>query len=280
MSDAGTLTVDLASAGTLNPAMYLRASCDDSTTALWCNDFSTTLRTRKLHMDAGTYSLFVDGAGMTSGAYTLTLNLEPAACGDGVINPNTSEQCDDGNMDTGDGCDNCVLEPGSNDDCSNPLGPVVIQPSMPVTLSGTTTGNADNSDFVVAMQGCPANGNFLGGRDRVYALVPTAPGTMTIDIGYPLIGGTQGVCELTPTDPGCWNSVLYVRHVSGQSDQTACETQLSQVACEHQVVPNDSTGTASFTVEAGETYFVFVDSWWYDAAGGYTGPYWLHVNLQ
>jgi MYXO-CTERM domain-containing protein len=59
--------------------LYLRSTCDDTSTELACNDDSTPpggLGSRiQSELDAGTYYLFVDGYASNAGAYTLTVSF-------------------------------------------------------------------------------------------------------------------------------------------------------------------------------------------------------------
>jgi cysteine-rich repeat protein len=110
-TETGTFTITVDAYGTLlDPLIYMRTTCDDPGTTLWCHDDQAgTNETLAINLDPGTYYLFVDGANQTSGAYDVTLGYTVPECGDGATNAN--ESCDDGNTVSGDGCSStCQLE--------------------------------------------------------------------------------------------------------------------------------------------------------------------------
>src|SRR5690606_34137279 len=210
-------------------------------TVVWCRDFSSTERVFKRHVDAGTYYLIVDGAAQTAGEYDLTINFTAPVCGDGALNP--GEDCDDGNTSQGDGCDVCTLEPGSFDSCADPQV-FTIDPGHTV-LTGTTIGNTHQHTFNKAdctIGGVPPGPDDAGSPDRVYRLMPSANGTMTIVLGLDP-SGTNAYCDITADSTLCWDRVLHVRHVPGMSGTAICvdtenvamnvpPSAATQIACE------------------------------------------------
>ncbi|MBI5511132.1 MAG: proprotein convertase P-domain-containing protein [Deltaproteobacteria bacterium] len=105
-----------------------------------CNDDCTAINGAshiQTSLPAGLYYVVVDGAAGACGEYTLTVEVSPAAtcgdlictvqhesctscpvdcpclhCGDGGLQSNESEKCDDGNRTSGDGCSaTCAVEP-------------------------------------------------------------------------------------------------------------------------------------------------------------------------
>lgn len=280
-TDAGTLDLQLTGSGTLDPVMYLRSTCTDDTTTFWCRNVGTMMMRRFAQpILPGAYYLLVDGAAQTSGAYTLRVDFGAPACGDGALNPNTTEECDDGNTAPGDGCTaTCTLEPLVHEDCADPepfnilAGTTVIQ--------GTNLGNSDDITFSGSSPSCIANPDTGGSPDRVYELRAATSGMMTIRLGFDAMGTTPA-CTINPNGPYCFDRTLHVRNQSGQQGMAACANIANQIAC-------DSGGTApgyeqelTFAVTANEYYYVFVDSFWNGLmmANIVSGPYFLHIDLN
>ena len=102
---AGTLTLALDTAGGSGAVAYLRSACDAVASILLCTPPGAAVGTS---VSPGTHYVFVDGqAGSSPGPFNLTLSLEVDVCGDGYIGPN--EECDDGNGQSGDGCNACQV---------------------------------------------------------------------------------------------------------------------------------------------------------------------------
>ena len=271
----GTLSLNHTSEGALNPALYVRTTCDDDDTTVFCRDISDTQRTFKQHVEAQTYYVIADASGEMNGAYTLTVDYQAPICGDGVTNP-PNEECDDGNNSPGDGCVDCNLEGNVFNSCANPEPEMVTVGDT--LLIGTTLGNSDDHTFSV---GCPGPTDTGGGPDRVYEIEPDTSGTMTIKLGFEADGVTPS-CVADPNGAYCWDHVLHVRHADGMQGQATCSDISNEVACDATVTAPAYTHTVTFPVTANEKYYVFIDSYW---NGGGTpafasGPYFLHVNLQ
>ncbi len=84
--------------------------------------------------------------------YVLKITKTLYTCGDGVINP--TEQCDDGNAFSGDGCSNqCVLELLAEVEPNNLCGVGLGTYSAPVLLSGAITPVADQDWFAFQVPG-------------------------------------------------------------------------------------------------------------------------------
>lgn len=105
-----------------------------------------------------------------SGEATVQASVIAPLCGDNVLNP-TTEQCDFGDTQTGDGCDpGCQFEvpvPGSNS-CPGESHTVRDR----VTLNGFTVGYSDNT--------APTCGAQTGAADRTYLLIPSEDGEMDL----------------------------------------------------------------------------------------------------
>ncbi|MBI2374538.1 MAG: DVUA0089 family protein [Deltaproteobacteria bacterium] len=94
-------------------------------------------------LPAGTYYLFVQNLGGAAGNLQLNVVIRNAACGNGIIEARSGEQCDDGNTAVGDGCDaQCHLagsftqevEPNSDAATATPSG---IAGQTQVTVGGS-----------------------------------------------------------------------------------------------------------------------------------------------
>jgi cysteine-rich repeat protein len=128
---------------------------------------------------AGTqYWLHVDGHNVSSGRYQLSVALEPAACGNGVVE--AGEECDDGNSVSNDGCsaacvDECRTqgEVGTTD-YNTPM----VVPSFCTTwqlVAGAITPATDQDFFRVSL----ATGQQL--RVDTYGPTPNACLTSAMD---------------------------------------------------------------------------------------------------
>jgi cysteine-rich repeat protein len=85
--------------------------------------------------------------------YTLKIDLTVVICGDGVKGP--GEQCDDGNTQTGDGCDaSCHLETTGetepNNSCATANGPYTVL-GNPVLMGGSITPVGDSDFFGITL---------------------------------------------------------------------------------------------------------------------------------
>ncbi|MBW2456679.1 MAG: DUF4215 domain-containing protein, partial [Deltaproteobacteria bacterium] len=106
--------VEQASGSTLDPTLYLRSPCSQGSSTLGCfSDFSTKEGFASDVPQPTSWFLFVDSSSRTSSEYVLTIDLQSPVCGDGAVSPNGAdgipntpddEECDDGNLVNGDGC--------------------------------------------------------------------------------------------------------------------------------------------------------------------------------
>ncbi|WP_437304389.1 DUF4215 domain-containing protein [Sorangium sp. So ce388] len=105
---SGTLVVELESPN--DHSVYARSSCADMLSEIACSDrgfpedgLPDEERIELLVRDGQTVPIVVDayepGEG---GPYTLNVSFRPLVCGDGTVGP--TEECDDGNTTSGDGC--------------------------------------------------------------------------------------------------------------------------------------------------------------------------------
>jgi hypothetical protein len=241
----------------LNPALYLRTSCDNDADTVQCVDFGSgkaELLTGDLK--AGTYYLIVDGGNKTSGAFDLALSYTAPMCGDNVLN--AGEACEP----PGPGCDPaCQLQaaPLQQDKCPG-VGNTFQIPESGLTIPDHfSTGFKD--DYTPG--GCVTPG--AGGPDRVYQLVPDVAGMMTIKVGVDVDGQTS-VCDQDLESPGCFDRVIYVR--------TTCGDAATEITCSNAGVYTPESIT--FPVDAFGQYYVFVDG----ASPSEFGSYTLFVSIQ
>jgi cysteine-rich repeat protein len=133
-------------------------------------------------------ALIVDGSSQTAGILSVSLRLDDAACGDGVVNSPVGEECDDGASEDGDGCDhNCKREVPPDDLCSTATNFDAPVPGITQTREGTTAGAAD--DYAAPCGSKP------GGHERVYAFRSVKPGTLNVELS----GTFDGVLSLWKT---------------------------------------------------------------------------------
>jgi cysteine-rich repeat protein len=286
----GTLETSLFSFdGALDPVLYVRTGCDQGDTTQFCRNSSTMARSYRQHVSAATYYFFVDSAGGTAGKYTLSLTLEAPACGDGAVNP--GEQCDDGNLQVMDGCDDsCQVEAGVSHDCSTPVTSDVFA-ATPLAFHGNTLGQVVTNSYQHASDPNCAALSGGGGPEHVYALTAQSTGDMRLRLGfnptYPMPLSSD--CDEDDLGARCWVRMLYVR--------TTCNVAASQIGCfgpggdgDGPAFPpagiNDYVEELVVPVTAGTTYYVFVDSHWDGHAGVEcgdncaAGPYTLHVTYD
>ena len=113
----GTFTFDtFTDTPSYDTALYARPGCGEEA-VLACNDdttnpFSGLLSEITLDLVAGeSVVIYVSGFGTACGDYVL--NVAGRGCGDGVVDEDRGETCDDGNGAAGDGCsDVCEIEVG------------------------------------------------------------------------------------------------------------------------------------------------------------------------
>jgi cysteine-rich repeat protein len=211
----GFLTIDT-SATSGEYDLYMRTDCDDATTnAPGCNFVGDTVN---VQVTAGQSYFFYVDAYLGDASYVLDVEFAPDVCGDGLLVP--TEDCDDGNLATGDGCDaSCQVEV-----------PFFCNAATTIGL-GTTNGNTTTGSNALIAQTCTFGGG--EGLEVIYEF--TAPATA--DFEFVLASATdQGI------------------HV-----RTDCPDPVSEIACvddffmgedETLVVPMTSGTTYTVTVDA------------------------------
>jgi cysteine-rich repeat protein len=253
VAQPGVLHVDVTGTNGFVPAVELRESCSTPSNSDRC--FSGAV-SAKFQVEPGTYWLAIDGTG--DGEFAASVELVPPACGDGVLSG--TESCDDGNSQTGDGCNSdChfdVLE-DTADTCDGE--PITFDADETAQVVGLTTARAD--DYVGTCAGS------TGGKDVVFSFVAPSTGTLTADVGRTALG--DDACMVDPYGSSCFDRVLYVREgTCGDGAEIGCsDDEMDGAAIEHVSVP----------VTEGQTYYVFVDG--YDAEFYSYGTFVLDLKI-
>jgi cysteine-rich repeat protein len=172
--------------------------------------------------------LVVDGkSDLEFGRFTLDVAITPSGCGDGFFVPGPTEQCDDGNTSSGDGCSaTCTLEAITGVDTC---------PGKTLTLSGTGTSRKGTLTFSTEA----LNANYVGAcggnaKDGVVRVV--AP-----------IGGTLKAKARNMT-----GATVYAR--------TTCIDPTTEIAkSQYATCTGVVHDTVTIQATAGTEYFLFVD---------------------
>jgi cysteine-rich repeat protein len=259
------------------------AVCDDMTNQdLTCINFFKGQQaiSAEINPTAETPDLYVvvDGADGKGGKYTLNVSYTAPKCGDGVVNLSTKEDCDDGNIVSGDGCDKtCKFETISVFDTC-PGEPFSITTGQTLTFQSSSAPYQHNY-APKAMGQCGSYAAASMAQDRVYQVKAKADGMVTAKIGYVDMGsGPVSLCDATPLDPGCWQYTLYALDAVNPDTCGAtctCNTG-AQLACSDQGIFQPQT--ISFAVKKDHSYFIVVDG--DDSIFPSFGPFNLTVSLQ
>ncbi len=259
----GVLSLAVSGSNGLVPTMTIRnADCEQGDWWDYCLDTSQwDGRLPTQAFAAGTYWIIIDSEDGTAGDYNFSARLNGHSCSDGIISG--TEQCDDTNEASGDGCFDCQFEsaPASLDQCDGDQYALSAGALNALSLSGTNTGYTDDYSGSCSWD--------VGGRDRVFHIVPQSSGTMTARVGDDAFGNSACV---TQSSKSCWDHVLYIRKGS-----CASTDPLDELGCSDS---NDWTATEQVSAEvtAGADYWVIVDG--YDAAGYSFGDFIIEVALQ
>ena len=198
-----------------------------------------------LPVTAGTtYLLILDAPPNQLGLFSMDVTVKGESCGDGLLSGNGAEQCDDGNLDAGDGCSpTCTIEP---------LAGVDTCPGYALALTGV--GNATRENHVTVSTATLAN-NYAatcGGNDREGVVAVTSD-----------VGGTM-LAQLTST----WPATFYAR--------SSCTDSSSELACVKgdPAKPTDHVRTITQTVQPNVPVYLFIDG-----LAGASGPATLNVTV-
>lgn len=201
-SGSGKLEVVVTGKGALDPIVYLRTTCDDETTQAACGpQGGTKVATTSTNVTTGKeYFLFIDGASGGSGEFSATIKLTAGTfCGDGEID--TGEACDDTNHVEGDGCNASCRgvdgNPATGAAC--PGQSVHMWPGQTVTAKGATNATGYGRTFKKPSTLCDTttdataghnDPNQYPGTDHVYEITPHGTGNMTVKLTPPTPVGT------------------------------------------------------------------------------------------
>jgi hypothetical protein len=290
-----------------NPVAAIRTVCDTRNQGSdYCISGAMGGQTFKGELQAGTYSIIVDGDGSTAGgAYSMNLQCLTPKCGDGVLNT-SEEQCDLGPNPAADsGCgapgtpNACKLTPRpAADTCAD------IATTAAATVNITTTATTANPlvvpaakpifDMRVANQdyiascSTPAASNGPG-LDQVFKFVPATSGTLSVTIGKDASG--MDYCQPPNYDqPECWVHTMWFQSVCMKEPASMPQTfplelpaagQVSGTGCVHSDVSTNYVDTATVSVVANQPYYLFVQGQTTDKLiQGENGPYILRATLQ
>lgn len=155
-----------------------------------------------------------------------------------------TEACDDGNMRTGDGCNNnCEIE---NHDTCDVSGMSIGKDS--IIIRGTTAGSIDDIKTTAMVDGC--NAATWPGGDLVYIVKPLFAGNLTVTLEA--------------------KYAVHLLHI-----RTACPGgESDEIGCQHGALAT-AADVSTVSVDAGNVYYIVVDSY-----AGTSGPFVLTLSLQ
>jgi cysteine-rich repeat protein len=228
---AGTMRVSVPFTS-FNVTLAMRYTCIglDPSGVIACSNKNGTGGSEEIvfAVEAGTtYFIVVDSPSSSSfGRFTLDVELQPPICGDGFTS--SPEECDDGNLTSGDGCGpTCRIEPTPGSE------------ACPGFTVGMSASGADRRAVLVVDTSSydPNTSATCGGSgpEAVFRVVPELDGTLTAELA-----GAEGL-------------MLHAR--------STCADVSSQIACDA-LAPIRITTPAV----AGTPIFLFVDG--YNGAAG------------
>jgi len=239
-----TVTADFAA------IVSTRTSCSDAQSEAGCQGIQTTgggTMTLEVPVFGGAPTFIViDGYGGTSGEFTLDVEVSSAVCGNGIAE--LPEQCDDGNLTTGDGCSSeCTLEAG---------GVVDNCPGQPFVLTGAP-GAVRKMSFAgnTALEGAPTQQSvgcfYWQGPNMVYALKSDVSGSVAAHL-------TAGYSKA---------------NLHARSD---CGASTYQLGCTQREEPGGLD--LEFPVSAGQWFYLFVEGH-RQGSVDHAGPFTLDVTV-
>lgn len=281
LSGECSTTISLDGASGFDGALSLRSSsCEVDE---YCSQTPGSQESFVSALLPGTYWIVVTANDGEVNDFTLSVQCDAPACGDGILNETPGEECDDGNTMDGDGCDaSCTLEQAAAelDTCIGVAAgePVAIASGELLRLPGdgsfvTTLGATDSGTGSCSL---PPDHEFIfPAPDHVVRVRPSQDGTLRATLGLngdgvPFCGPDALQEPAFPFPTGCYDRALHVRE--------ACEDVGSEVACSDSPDSWWTPEEVSFPVLAGQDYYVFVDGWNGDEFG--VGQYVLELELE
>ncbi|WP_437319623.1 DUF4215 domain-containing protein [Sorangium sp. So ce385] len=167
---SGTLVIELESP--TDHSVYARSSCADMRSEIGCSDENSPYDglpdEERIEIDVRVgqaVPIVVDAyEPREAGPYTLNLRFTPILCGDGTVG--STEECDDGNTTSGDGCSaTCVYEP---DVLCEDAAELVIGENM-----GSTTAGASVFEGTCIGWDLP---------EAIHRFTPPSDGTLTLTL--------------------------------------------------------------------------------------------------
>lgn len=220
--------------------VHARTDCSDANSELACADDGLVGEAEQLVaavVEGEPLYLFVDGYGGDAGTFSLDLRLVSSVCGDGKAD--APEECDDGDVEDGDGCSStCTIEPGGVVDACP--GQTFVLSSGSPTAPRRVSILGDTSSLALGLSPTSCSGS---GRQAVIGVVPDVDGHMRVDL-------VASYDEAT----------VHVR--------SECDTVLSQLDCAEALLPDEPT-SVTVPVSAESAYYVFIDAAWTDSGGPY-----------
>ncbi|MGM0556664.1 MAG: DUF4215 domain-containing protein [Myxococcota bacterium] len=268
--------------GLAYPSMYLMPTCGSVDGTCLAGDGASsdpaTLDYANNTGAAETLFLFVDNDGY-SGDFTLEAEIVTPVCGNDVVEP--SEECDDGNTVSGDGCsDICEIE---TDVCGNS----VVEPTNNETCDDGNTTAGDGCSDVCALEGTPLElssdtgatiavaGELTSSDDtfsRPYASCGSNSSTGYYYDAYEFTNNTGG--DVTITATASWSFDGYMHVYSSPFDPT--DPTATCLDGDDDFNGTSGSQVENITVADGDTVVVVGTSF----STGTTGDYSIEVEVQ
>lgn len=223
-----------------------------------CAAFSVPPDVFAADLAVGRYYVVVLSDNGASGAVEVPVTLRNPACGNAVTEGRAGEQCDDGNLVSGDGCSaTCRLEAATLPEAE----PNDTQASAFVTgLTGPGT---------VTVEGA----NDPGGDDDVFAFSVPANTTLNLAARTYSTRGVPTSCDSQTTDTRIYVEQAGVEATTPNSGELAFDDDIDNA---NNVWCSEITGLALAGGASGATYYVRVQGW-RDLA---TTTYFLRLQLS
>ncbi len=246
-SGKATITIDADYAAIVS----VRSDCASAASETGCGDIAAAAggtKSIQVPVFAGTPAfVLVDGYGGAAGAFTLTVEVSTALCGNGIAE--LPESCDDGNTVAGDGCSpTCTLEAG---------GLLSQCPGQPFELKGATPTAIRSISFAgsTQTQGADTQGSIgcfhWSGPNTVYAVKSDVNGAVRAEL-------LSGYAKAN----------LHARSECGSSS--------FQLGCTQLEAPGKAA--LEFPVAKDQWFYLFVDGH-QEVAKDFAGPYTLDVKV-